>query len=284
MSRWKVFAANDLRASGPHCGGALLVAMSLVGVLTCLPQLAAAQSLIEMYQTARFSVQSQEILSASGGRAVPLPTSPLPHVSDSMRAQMARFFPNEEAEPEQPEPSLAISEWRLIPKLGRGWFEKNFGETGWSFLGNEGLTRIDTTFTREIRARLEAAFGSPTQTMPDVGIEDERPIGDYIQFEYWFVLNDTIAMRVMDVNGPLERGVVVATERKYRRLIPEMRDELTVRLMDEAGRSPYADYYYLPEQRMWFVTGFDGRRYFLKRISKPNLRLGRPVLENVLDS
>lgn len=243
-----------------------------------------AQSLIDMYRSARFQTQAERILSNGGARAVPRSVERVPYVSDSVRARVGRLLRAPDPAPEPPAPLLEVSEWRLIPKLGRSWYEKNFGAEGWSFLGNGSMTRLDTTFTREIRARLESEFGSPTQTIADLENFEDRPIGDYIQFEYWFVLNDTIAMRVIDVNGPLERGVVVATEQKYRKLLPELRDKLEARLTGRGKRSPYVDYYYLPDQRMWFVTGFDGRRYFMNRISKPNLRLGRPVLEKVLDS
>ncbi len=241
-----------------------------------------AQSLIEMYRNARFQAQAQQVFDEHGLAAKPMPVDWVPYVSDSMRAHMARFFPPE-IEPPAP-PRLEIREWQLIPKLGRSWFERNYGADGWSFLGNNAMTRLDTTFTREIRARLESEFGTPTQTIADLEESENLPLGDLIQFEYWFVLNDSIPLRVMDVNGPLERGVVVASEQKYRHLLPELRDRLDVHLLEHAGRAPYADYYYLPDQRMWFITGFDGRRYFLNRISKPNLRLGRPLLEKVLDS
>lgn len=258
----------------------LLAAAIAVAVFPCELH---AQSLIDMYREARFQVQVQKVFDTYGRSARPMPPERVPYVSDSMRAQHARFFPEEVVE-EEPAPSLEIREWRLVPKLGRTWFERNFGTEGWSFLGNEAVSRLDTTFTRDLRARLESEFGAPTQTIADLDSIDDRPLGDYIQFEYWFVLNDSIPMRVMDVNGPLERGVVVASEQKYRRLLSELRDTLEDRLLTGTRRSPYADYYYLPDQRMWFITGYNGRRFFLKRISKPNLRLGRPLLEKVLDS
>ena len=276
------------RRPWPVLRGTSIAAACLGVVLTftaALPHTSQAQSLIDMYRSARFQAQAERILADGRGRIIPLPVEPVPYVSDSIRAKIEKLL--REKTPVEPEPQrnpLQISEWRLIPKLGRSWFENNFGSQGWSFMGNGTMTRLDTTFTREIRARLESEFGSPTQTIADLEDFDDRPIGDYIQFEYWFVLNDTIGMRVMDVNGPLERGVVVATEQKYRKLLPELREKLEARLTGRVKRSPYVDYYFLPDQRMWFVTGFDGRRFFMNRIAKPNLRLGRPVLEKVLDS
>jgi len=241
-----------------------------------------AQSLVHMYRSARYQALVQRVFAEHGRAARPMPPEPAPLVTDSMRAKFERIFPPPPP-PEAP-PRMVVRKWHHIPRLGRPWFERRFGSGGWSFLGSDdNVTSLDTTFTREIRARLESRFGSPTQTLADLSDLANLNIGDYIQFEYWFVLNDSIPLRVMDVNGPLERGVVVASTQQYRHLLPELRDLLNERLM-QADRAPYADYYYLPEQKIWFITGFDGQRYFLRRVSKPNLRLGRPLLENVLDS
>lgn len=273
-------SSRRTRLSTVRLAAAMLVVVSSA-VIGASP--APAQSLVDMYRTARYQSLVQRVFASYGRQAQPMPPARLPFVSDSMQAAYDRIY----TPPSTPEPAprLLIREWDLIPKLGRPWFERNFGNGGWSFLGNDARrTRLDTTFTREIRAHLESKFGSPTQTIADLGNLEDLSIGDHIQFEYWFVLNDSIPLRVMDVNGPLERGVVVASKQKYRDLLPELRELLDARLMEDAERAPYADYYYLPDQRIWFVTGFDGRRYFLKRVSKPNLRLGRPLIDGAQDS
>ena len=195
---------------------------------------------------------------------------------------MDLVFPPEEV-PSKPEPVLTVGKWTLVPKLGRSWFNKEFREVRWSYIGSNSRSLIDTTYTRELRARLESEFGSPTQTIADLGDVKDIRTGANIQFEYWFVINDTIPLMVMDVNGPFERGLVVASDHKYRGILAEIKDAFLGRVARSESRAEYADYYYLPEQRMWFLSGYDGQRFFVNRISRPDLKLGRPILPKVLD-
>lgn len=255
-----------------------LLALLTVGFALLAVPAASAQSLVEMYRSARFRAHSHEVLERHGYRAVPLPPTPLPYVSDSVRRQIELFFPPPQPEvvPEA-EPPIRLAKLNLIPKLGSRWFEEEFAGTRWSYLGSNRVVSYDTTFTRELRARLEARHGAPTRTLA------ERFDGsdEYIQFEYWFVVNDTIPLIIMDTNGPFERGVVVATDQSYRALLPDLKDAFLRPVMEDVSRAPYADYYYLAEQNAWFVTGFDGERYVLNRIARPNLRLGRPLLSTL---
>lgn len=243
------------------------------------PRIALGQSLVEMYRSAQLREHAEAILKEHNGVSI-LPLDRVPYHDEELRTRMSDLFPVEEVEPEEVrQPAIEIRGWNLIPKLGRGWFEKEFENTNWSFLGSNAISPLDTTFTRELRARLEAKFGAPTLTV--VELDHSTPLldGEYIQFEYWFVLNDSIPVRVMDVNGPFERGLVLASSQKYRRLLPELKQAFLGDLVSDDDRAPYVDYYFLPEQRMWFRTGFDGRRYFLDRVSRPDLKLGRPLLE-----
>lgn len=246
--------------------------------LTCwggLPSAAEAQSLVERYRAARFKTQAERVL--EGYRAPPIPTRMLEIQTDSLRDWFERVFPPELPTVEPPEPALIVSRWEVVPKLGRDWFTKKFAGTRWAFEGSNSLHRLDTTFTRDLRARLQAEFGSPTQTIADHGGSPDSDDAEYIQFEYWFVLNDTLPLRVMDVNGPFERGLVVAGPHQNREVIGDIKDEILRRLADSGERAPYVDYYHLPEQRMWFLTGYDGEKYFIERIRRPDLKLGRPL-------
>ena len=68
--------------------------------------------------------------------------------------------------------------------------------------GFQGGTVVDQLPTSEIRSRLQAVFGDPTVTLDDfIGMENVRP-GNSVQFEYWFVVNDSIPMIVLDIDGP----------------------------------------------------------------------------------
>jgi hypothetical protein len=95
-----------------------------------------------------------------------------------------------------------------------------------------------------------------------------------IQFEYWFVVNDSIPVRVSDVNGPVERGVIVSTDRAHREQLPALRAALFGPLR-RAERAPYVDYYYEEETRRWYRVGYDGTRFFRERISRFDITPGR---------
>ncbi len=163
-----------------------------------------------------------------------------------------------------------------MSRLQRVWYQQEYGSTLWAFLGSNELTPLDTTWTRDLRARLEARFGMPTQTLADLKTTQNLRREEYIQFEYWFVLNDSIPLMVMDVNGPFERGVVVATDHRYRETLFELRQAFLMQLMEGDLRKPYLDYYYHYDAQAWYRTGYDGRRYFTQRIARPNLERGRP--------
>lgn len=242
------------------------------------PASAQAQSLVERYRAARFKAQADRVLENYQTR--PMPAARLQVPTDSLREWLSVVFAVEEAPQEPEEPALTVSRWELVPKLGREWFRNKFVDTRWAFEGSNAIGTLDTTFTRELRARLQAAFGSPTQTIADLDYSNDAGSSEFIQFEYWFVLNDSIPLRVMDVNGPFERGLVVASRHAYRDLLPDIKETFLGRLAQTVEREAYVDYYHLPEQRLWFRTGFDGEKYFVDRISRPDLKLGRPLLSS----
>lgn len=237
---------------------------------------ARGQSLVEMYRAARFKEQSERLL--NGYRPHALPPEHVYHPTDSLRDWLDRVFPPEPEPPDDSQRVLQITRWRTIPKLGRSWFAKEFGESRWTYVGSNDVTPLDTTFTRELRARLQAEFGSPTQTIADYNPTQNQQPGEYVQFEYWFVLNDSIPLMVMDVNGPFERGLVVASDHAYAALLPEIKEVFLGRIVNSTERAPYADYYFLPEERIWFLSGYDGSKFFIERIRRPDLKLGRPLL------
>ncbi len=256
-----------------------LTAVIMLAALSCFAGSARAQSLVEMYRAARFKTQAHHIL--DGYQARTISAVRLDYPTDSLREWVDRVFPPVVPIIEPEEPPLAISRWELVPKLGREWFRNKFKGVQWAYVGSNSLNIVDTTFTRELRARLQAEFGSPTQTIADLDHANTIRPTEYIQFEYWFVLNDSIPLLVMDVNGPFERGLVVASANPYQDKLPLVKEALLERIRQSDARAPYADYYYLPEQRMWFLTGYDGDKHYLERIPRPDLKLGRPLLDRV---
>ncbi len=243
-----------------------------------LAQGASGQNLIEMYQKAHFEAQAREIFKQRGMRVLPEGLVSLPPRSDAVRHWLSLINPPAETlvvETPQ-EPALAVTEWRPVRRLERFWFEKRFPRIRWAYSGTTLHQGLDTTWTRELRARMEAAFGAPTQTVAESRARPGSRTEEYIQFEYWLIANDTIPLLVMDVNGPFDRGVVVATSQEYRNQLYDLRRELYARIMAEGRRETYIDYYFLSEERQWYRTGYDGRRYFTDRIAPPDLSFGRP--------
>nr|BCX00318.1 MAG: hypothetical protein KatS3mg041_0364 [Bacteroidota bacterium] len=138
-------------------------------------------------------------------------------------------------------------------------------------------TPIDTMRTPEIRARLEAVFGSPTQTIVEILREQgsiRAPL--YVQFEYWFMVDGEIPVVLLDVDGPFGRGLVYGGLLAHVDRHREIKRDLVRRLL-EAEPAPYVDYYYSPEHRQWYRVGYDGRRYFVEPTGYP-ARLERPRL------
>jgi hypothetical protein len=171
--------------------------------------------------------------------------------------------------------------------MERAWFREQYGGTEWSFLGSgPRLTFLDTTYTRALRARLQAQFGAPTYTLAEVDLDAWWATPDSSrdglpQFAYWFVVNDSIPVRVTDVEGPTGRGVIVSTDRQYRDHLLALRDAL-LGTLHRKERAPYVDYYYDEATRRWYRVGFDGQSFFRERISRFDIVRGqRPRLDTV---
>lgn len=241
-----------------------------------------AQTLVDLYDQARFERQAARILAQQGLRPAALPPAHVASPSDTIRLWILQFNPELQAPPPVEEaPRFVVKSWRLIRKLERGWFEKQFKDTPWAYVGSNRLTPLDTMYTRELRARMEARFGAPTQTLTELDVSQDIRKEEYIQFEYWFVLNDTIPLIVMDVNGPFERGLVVAGDGEHREILADIKFAFLNELTQASELAPYVDYYYHVEQRAWYRTGYDGASFFARRIARPNLARGRPLLREV---
>lgn len=235
-------------------------------------------SLAERYRDARLEMLARRLLGPTGR----LPTlGPIHHPtpSDSLR-------PERPGEVSTPKDGFPLGNVRTVERLERSWFRERFTDTEWAFLGSTPRpTFFDTTRTPELRARLQAHFGTPTQTLADARPgtpQDERPDSswaDRAQFEYWFVVNDSIPVRVMDARGPRDRGLILATHRRLRERLPAVRDALLAPLRQPL-RAAYVDHYYDPRLQHWYRTGYDGRTFFLDQIARSEVVPGeRPQLD-----
>lgn len=231
-----------------------------------------AQDLLDIYREGRVRALSMSV------QGVLLPLRPPENLGRAAR-DLEHWPTTDSVEiVADPVPQFRVTRFQKVPKLGRAWFRGKFPNTNWVYEGSNRISPLDTMYTRELRARLQAHFGSPTQTLPDHGFLRTLELDDYIQFEYWFVLNDSIPLVVFDVNGPFERGVVVSTDEHFQDILSAARDAFLRRLIDDPRREPYADYYYEEELQTWFLTGFDGERYFMSAVNPRMVAPGRPVV------
>jgi len=215
-------------------------------------------TLVERYQQARLRMLAERMQGNDQGRVSPAPTVRMTTASDSLHPSLDPQV----APPE--EPTFSIHHARSLRKLERGWFKQEFADTRWSFLGaGRYFSPFDTTMTRDLRGRLQTVFGNPTQTLGDFDLR--KPLDEYVQFEYWLVVNDSIPVKVTDANGALDRGLIVSTPAEYRGQLRELRNQLLSPIMD-AEPAPYVDYYFESETRRWYRTGYDGESYFLDRV------------------
>ena len=229
-----------------------------------------------LYRQARMQLQIDKILAEQGPSLPVLPPEPVASGADSLLQWLAQFYPKGE-EPPLPT-TFQLMSWEKVAKMDRRSWARYFMNTDWSYLGNTGFTVLDTLRTSVLRGRLQAAFGAPTRTLAEIDRDDFPNLQEYVQFEYWFVLNDSIPVRVMDSNGPFDRGLVIATDQYYRDDLADIRAALLDPVVARPDLKPYVDYYYSEIRRRWYKTGFDGRRFFTRPIPEPNLARGRPRL------
>lgn len=264
--RWDDVVAR----AGRMCG---LLAMTIGILVPVQPARAQQHDIISLYKQERARVIAERILQENRGGAEPHPVVilPVPQV-EHLNAMIERTG----AAPQGP--SFEITGVYVASNLQRGWYEDRLEDVDWTYIGNQQMTRLDTMMTREIRARLQSAFGDPTVKLGDL-LRDEVIEAAPPQFEYWFMINGSIPLRIMDVNGPFERGLVTATGRQYRDRHLDIRRSFLQRLLAPGALAPYADYYFEKVTGQWFVTGFDGEQYHLGPSEPPARHIGTPQLE-----
>lgn len=174
-------------------------------------------------------------------------------------------------------PPFAVTSVTKVPRFGLPSFQARFGEVPWSFAGNTFERAADTVRTYRLRGALEGRYGSPTRTIGDLGADVQPGVNTAFQFEYWFVVNDSLPLLVSDVGNPRDRGLVVATHARLREWLPLLR----AWMLDDLASAPavsYADYTYNPATRSWAVVGLDGGRFVERPIPRPDIRtVSRPL-------
>lgn len=151
----------------------------------------------------------------------------------------------------------------------RAWFMNKFEDIKWTGRGLYESTKLDDRQTNEIRARLQAEFGDPTQTLEDlINKEDFRP-GKAIQFEYWFTVDDSIPMMVLDWDGPFGKGLTYVGASRYIDLMPQVKRTFAQKLMAVESLGDYRDYFYSPEREQWYKVKYQNGQYKTLEIDSP---------------
>jgi hypothetical protein len=147
-------------------------------------------------------------------------------------------------------------------------FEERFSSIKWTGQGFN-YNSLDRMPAIEIRARLQSAYGDPTKTIETVMGDGEFRAGKAIQFEYWFVVNGSIPMMVLDLDGPFADGLVYVGASRYIDLMPEVKRTLT-RTVTEAEPKEYTDYFFSPEREQWYKVSYKDGDYTKEEIDKPS--------------
>ena len=153
-------------------------------------------------------------------------------------------------------------------------FLERFEDIKWTGQGLYDPTVMDRIPTIELRARFQTAFGEPTQKLEDlIGQKDFRP-AEYIQFEYWFTVDDSIPMMVLDLDGPFEKGLVYGGASRYIDLMPQVKRTLAQMVMEVDSLAPFRDYYYHLDKEQWFEVKYSDGEFKKEEIEQPeNLQL-----------
>lgn len=160
-------------------------------------------------------------------------------------------------------------EFEKVTKDKWSWFMTRFDDVKLTGQGLYDKMEIDRRETNEVRARLQALFGEPTKTIEDlVGGENFRP-GEAIQFEYWFTVDDSIPLMVLDVDGPFGQGLVYGGASRYIDLMPQIKRTFSQKLMEIENPAEYSDYFYSPERDQWFLVSYENGNYSTQEIESP---------------
>lgn len=262
----------------------------LVGLVLLVPVVSAngqhlsSSELLKRYMNARTAVLASRDVQPASFRLPPRAPETLYLEGDTVRAWLEGFEHQRllSSLPD-PLPLFTVDGWEKISHLRAPAYRKAFDRTEWAFTGSNSRSPVDTMRTADLRSRFQTLFGAPTVTLAESPSPDSLQREQVIEFEYWFLLNDSIRVVVLDVNGPWDRGVVLAADRRYRSRLSVIKRDFLEQLIPEAERTPFVDYYYNVDQQAWYLTGFDGASFFDRRIERPDMNLGRPSPDRIPD-
>lgn len=160
-------------------------------------------------------------------------------------------------------------EFRKVTHAERAAFTRNhintMKQTGQGLYNDD---RLDSIPTSELRARLQAVFGDPTQKIEDMVVKPNFRPGMAIQFEYWFVVDGKYPLIVLDSKGPFGRELVYSGASRYIDLMPQIMRTFSKKLM-EAEPAEFQDYYYSADREKWYDVRYENGEYITKEIDSP---------------
>ena len=264
-----------------------LAVLFLMPLASCLMPAAQAQSVVEILQRQRLEARVREA-AAEIGEFLPVrpvrlaaSTDPFDRAYDAVVARRAAVRDSLAAaeRAQYLADSLAGTPqrtvWAKVAPDGQGAFLERFREVYWRASDPRRLA-LDTTATPVVRGLLQSVFGRPTRNADAL-----RQVGytgnEFVQFEYWFVVNDSIPVLLLDLDGPFGRGLLLAGAEAYADQLPELKADLSRQLFAATGPDPFVDYYHSYERRQWYRTGYNGTDYFTVPIRPPGWVQSRAV-------
>ncbi len=178
------------------------------------------------------------------------------------------FWINSNLQAQNDEPFRA-PEFQKVSLDERAEFEARFANVNWTGAGFRDDTVMDQIPTSEVRARLQAAFGDPTIVLENLlGTSGFRP-AMYIQFEYWFIIDDQYPLMILDVDGPFQRGLVYGGSSAYVDIMPEIKRELSRKLMAVEDLGEFRDYFFEIDTNTWYLVEYSDGRFRHEEIENP---------------
>ena len=239
---------------------------------------AKAQDVAEVLRQQRWLARSTQILDSLGAELQPRPMVRLGQPDEVERAwqvlldarqaardriELARRDSLARVAATAPLPEIV---WRTTDAEAQGGYLEQYREVYWKAMSSRAP--IDTMGTPVLRGRLQAAFGKPTRNADAL-----RKVGysgsEYVQFEYWLVVNDSIPILAMDIDGPFGTGLLLAGPESHERYLPQIKHDLSERLLARRFSDPYVDYYLSYERDQWYRTGYNGSEYFQRTVRRP---------------
>jgi hypothetical protein len=158
---------------------------------------------------------------------------------------------------------------KKVETADRAAFKRQYRDIIWTGMGMQGATTMDHLPTSELRARFQALYGNPTQTLEHLVNSPDFRAAECVQFEYWFVVNDSIPIMVLDIDGPFTNGLVYGVASRYIDVMPGIKRALSNKMMGVREMGEYTDYFFSPERNEWYEVSYRDGRFNNKKIDRP---------------